>query len=57
MEYQQCGPVCAQTCQTVNTGCIGGCIDGCFCPSGQVVIEGRCRDVDDCASKLNIMCT
>ena len=47
--YQQCGPVCPQTCDTVNdTSCSGGCIEGCFCPDGQVFANGDCINVADC---------
>jgi len=48
MVYQQCGPVCPQTCDIINGGvdCIGGCVEGCFCPSGQVLLDGNCTSVE-----------
>ena len=49
MVYQQCGPSCPQTCE--DTDCSGGCVEGCFCPSGQVLSNGKCIDMNDCAGK------
>jgi len=52
MVYQQCGPSCPQTCDTnEDTDCSGGCVEGCFCPSGQVLYNGNCIDMNDCAGK------
>ena len=49
MVYQQCGPICPQTCDTnENADCSGGCVEGCFCPSGQVLSNGKCIDEADC---------
>ena len=49
MTYQQCGPVCPQTCDTdESTDCSGGCIEGCFCPTGKVLLNGNCVDRSDC---------
>ena len=43
MVYQQCGPLCPQTCDNVGTlNCQGGCAEGCFCPNGQVQSNGEC---------------
>ena len=43
MVYQQCGSLCPQTCDNVGaSNCHGGCAEGCFCPDGQVVYNGRC---------------
>ena len=43
MVYQQCGPLCPQTCDNVGTSnCHGGCAEGCFCPDGQVLSNNRC---------------
>jgi len=56
MIYQQNGPSCPQTCDTdEDTDCSGGCvIKGCFCPSGQVLTDGKCISVTvaDCQGKL-----
>ena len=49
MVYQQCGPLCPQTCDNIGTSdCHGGCAEGCFCPYGQVLSEGRCIDPIAC---------
>jgi len=49
MVYQQCGPSCPQTCDTnEDTDCSGGCVEGCFCPSGQVLSNGDCITITDC---------
>ena len=45
MVYQQCGPLCPQTCQNIgSSNCHSGCAEGCFCPDGQVLLGGRCID-------------
>ena len=45
MLYQQCGSLCPRTCQNTDLlECISGCVSGCFCPSGQVMQDGRCID-------------
>ena len=50
MVYQQCGQACPQTCDTVDTtDCAGGCVEGCFCPSGKVLWNGNCIDSSECA--------
>ena len=47
--FQQCGPLCPQTCENINATCIGGCAEGCFCPMGQVVDDaGNCIDESAC---------
>jgi len=43
MIYQQCGQVCPQRCDIDETvDCIGGCVEGCFCPSGYILSNGNC---------------
>ena len=49
MVYQQCGQACPQTCDTVETDCVGGCVEGCFCPSGKVLWNGNCINLSECA--------
>ena len=50
MVYQQCGQACPQTCDTVESeDCVGGCVEGCFCPSDMVLWKGRCISVTECA--------
>ena len=49
MVYQQCGSLCPQTCDTIeNEECGGGCVEGCFCPSGTVLSNNHCVDVTEC---------
>ena len=51
MVYQQCGPICPQTCDSSNVTCYGGCAEGCFCPDGQVFDEqGQCVDNSICSA-------
>ena len=41
--FQQCGPLCPQTCDNNGAACTGGCAEGCVCPMGQVINdEGNC---------------
>ena len=52
MVYQQCGPLCPQTCNNIGTSiCHGGCAEGCFCPDGLVLSEGRCIEPLTCPGK------
>lgn len=51
--YMPCGPRCPQTCFEGEDygGCIAesGCVDGCFCPHGQVMDNsGRCVEPPQC---------
>ena len=58
MVYQQCGPLCPQTCDTnEDEECSGGCVEGCFCPSGTVLYNNNCINVTDCQgiSRLTIV--
>ena len=49
MVYQQCGPLCPQTCDTnEDEECSGGCVEGCFCPSGMVLSNNNCIDIAEC---------
>ena len=52
MIYQQCGPVCPQTCDNYdNAECSSGCVDGCFCPSETVLSYGYCINVSYCQGR------
>ncbi|CAF0885223.1 unnamed protein product [Rotaria sp. Silwood1] len=56
--YMPCGPLCPQTCFEGNDygGCIAdsGCVDGCFCPNGQVMDNnGQCIEPDRCPCLYN----
>ena len=55
MVYQDCGPLCPQTCQERDEVCAGGCAAGCFCPSGQYLLDGKC--VEELLCTGNIQCT
>ena len=50
MVYQQCGSFCPPTCDDINATatCQGGCAEGCFCPDGQVLLDGKCVDPFAC---------
>ena len=51
MIYQECGSACPETCENHANSpvCIEHCIDGCFCPPGQVLLrDSICVDVEDC---------
>ena len=55
MVYQQCGPLCPQTCDTdEDVECSNGCVEGCFCPSEKFTSYGFCLDFKDCQG---IYCT
>jgi len=59
MIYQQCGSLCPQTCDNRNETCEGGCAEGCFCPVGQVLVNGVCVDESLCTGTYictNIRC-
>jgi len=54
MAYQQCGPVCPQTCDTnEDIDCNGGCNEGCFCPDGEVFYNGNCIRRADCPGMIS----
>ena len=49
MVYQQCGPLCPQTCdRNEDEECSSGCVEGCFCPSGKVLSNNNCIDANEC---------
>ena len=52
MVYQQCGHPCPRTCDTEeDEDCTGGCVEGCFCPSGKVLWNGKCINSSECEGK------
>ena len=52
MEYQQCGPLCPQTCDYDASDCYSGCVEGCFCPIDKVLMGGECINKTNCPGKL-----
>ena len=54
MIYQQCGPLCPQTCDNLDQPCEGGCAEGCFCAVGQVLIDGECLDIFRCTGSIYV---
>ena len=55
MIYQQCGPLCPQTCDNLDQPCEGGCAEGCFCAVGQVLIDGVCVDESLCTGRVSLL--
>ena len=55
MVFQQCGPFCPQTCDNMNVICEGRCAEGCFCPVGQFLLDGKCVDAHVCTGKMPCM--
>ena len=54
MTFQQCGPVCPQSCDSTDATCHSGCAEGCFCPDGQIVNQdGECDDFMPCPGETN----
>ena len=58
MVYQQCGSLCPQTCDNIDTTvCISGCAEGCFCPDGLVADNGNCIEPLTCPGiQLTFVC-
>ena len=53
MLFQQCGKLCPQVCDASAT-CDGGCAEGCFCPTGQVVdSNGQCVQPQVCGQLIS----
>ena len=47
--YVTCGKECAKTCSNLHIPCSKKwCEDGCVCPEGQVLHEGKCVAPDQC---------
>lgn len=51
MEYQQCGHLCSQTCNSETSNCYSGCSEGCFCLNNEVLLDGVCTDKINCPGK------
>ena len=52
MVYQECGPICPQTCDNKDEPCDGGCAAGCFCPYTQYLLDGVCVDEEVCTGNV-----
>ena len=52
MVYQECGPICPQTCDNKDENCDGGCAAGCFCPYKQYLLDGVCVDEEVCTGNV-----
>ena len=48
--YSECGSHCQLTCSNFESPpqCTPDCVEGCFCPKGQVLKDGACVDADTC---------
>ena len=48
--YTDCGSGCPLTCSNFESPpeCSPDCVEGCFCPEGQVLSDGACVDNDTC---------
>lgn len=53
--YKPCGSACPKTCTNHGTksSCLEQCVDGCHCPSGKVLQNGRCKEIEDCLCEHN----
>uniref|UniRef100_A0A8C8TC51 von Willebrand factor n=1 Tax=Peromyscus maniculatus bairdii TaxID=230844 RepID=A0A8C8TC51_PERMB len=51
MEYKECVSPCTRTCQSlpINEVCQQQCVDGCACPEGELLDEGRCVQSSECS--------
>ncbi|XP_061061840.1 von Willebrand factor [Eubalaena glacialis] len=51
MEYKACVSPCPRNCQSlhINEVCQQQCVDGCSCPEGQLLDEGRCVESAECS--------
>ena len=61
MEYQECGSTCPATCENHANPpvCIDVCVDGCFCPPGQVLLNStstECVEITDCPGIATYIC-
>ena len=54
--YQDCGTACPLTCDNYNNpplACPEVCVEGCFCPTGQVEKGEKCVEPPQCSGKLH----
>ncbi|XP_028403857.1 mucin-2-like isoform X2 [Dendronephthya gigantea] len=56
MLYTPCGSACPQTCAGFGKSrfhCKEQCVDGCHCPTGTVLQNGRCYKLEECPCEHN----
>uniref|UniRef100_H2YMM4 von Willebrand factor n=1 Tax=Ciona savignyi TaxID=51511 RepID=H2YMM4_CIOSA len=56
MVYSECASSCPRTCHnlvTPDTECHEHCVDGCTCPEGRLLHDGRCVQEDECSCLHN----
>ncbi|KAH9513373.1 hypothetical protein Btru_034758, partial [Bulinus truncatus] len=52
--YKECGSTCVKDCTNVNSICTDPtCVDGCFCPDGQVQHNEQCVQTTECPCLKN----
>jgi len=53
MIFQQCGSFCPKTCEGMDSDelCEGRCAEGCFCPPGKFLRDGKCVDAKICTGR------
>ena len=56
-EYKPCGTACPKTCRNIcdvtPTTCPVTCVEGCFCPNGTVMHDGKCVEHSRCPCYVN----
>lgn len=55
LEYQECGTVCTSSCfiDAADERCSNDCYEGCHCPNGTVLYEGKCITRQECPCMLD----
>ena len=55
LEYQECGTICESSCFVgkQDERCQTDCYEGCHCPNGTVMHEGKCIVRDECPCMID----
>ena len=56
LSYDPCGSFCPPTCGDKEPNCgkmAGQCNEGCFCPKGTFLQDGKCVGEDECQCMFN----